>query len=162
MAASVEPRAPPLILHPLEVASLLYYSGAPDHLIAAGVLHDLIEKTDATTADCAHGSGHRITERVRGISDDDRIPGYAKRKAALRQQVAGAGDEALALRRRQALQAARAAPRDRCRFEGQGGAQSGPADGDEQSAARPRRETCFGLTAVPEPVGGQSGVRRPA
>jgi hypothetical protein len=31
------------------------------------------------------------------VSDDDRIAGYATRKAALRQQVAGAGDEALVL-----------------------------------------------------------------
>jgi hypothetical protein len=34
---------------------------------------------------------------VLAVSDDDRIDGYAKRKAALRRQVAGAGDEALAL-----------------------------------------------------------------
>jgi (p)ppGpp synthase/HD superfamily hydrolase len=87
----------PFILHPLEVASLLYYSGAPDHLIAAGVLHDLIEKTDATPADLRARFGPRITELVLAVSDDDRIAGYAKRKAALRQQVAGAGDEALTL-----------------------------------------------------------------
>ena len=31
------------------------------------------------------------------VSDDDQIAGYAKRKAGLRQQVAGAGDEALTL-----------------------------------------------------------------
>lgn len=31
------------------------------------------------------------------VSDDDRITGYAKRKAALRQQVAGGGEEALTL-----------------------------------------------------------------
>jgi (p)ppGpp synthase/HD superfamily hydrolase len=41
----------PFILHPLEVASLLYQTGAPDHLIAAAVMHDLIEKTDASAAD---------------------------------------------------------------------------------------------------------------
>jgi hypothetical protein len=85
------------ILHPLEVAALLYYSGAPDHLIAAGVLHDLIEKSDATPADLRERFGPRITDLVLAVSDNDRIAGYAKRKAALRQQVAGAGDEALTL-----------------------------------------------------------------
>jgi hypothetical protein len=35
----------PFILHLLEVAGLLYRSGAPDHVIATGVLHDIIEKT---------------------------------------------------------------------------------------------------------------------
>ena len=35
----------PFILHPVEVGSLLYHAGAPDHVIAAGILHDTIEKT---------------------------------------------------------------------------------------------------------------------
>jgi (p)ppGpp synthase/HD superfamily hydrolase len=87
----------PFIRHPLEVASLLYYSGAPDHLIAAGVLHDLIEKTDATEGDLRERFGLRVTGLVAAVSDDDRIAGYAERKAALRRQVAGAGEEALAL-----------------------------------------------------------------
>jgi (p)ppGpp synthase/HD superfamily hydrolase len=87
----------PFVLHPLEVASLLHYGGAPDHLIAAGALHDVLEKTDASAADLFERFGSRITDLVLAVSDDDRIAGYAKRKAALRQQVAGAGDEALAL-----------------------------------------------------------------
>jgi len=85
------------ILHPREVAALLYYADASDRLIAAGVMHDLVEKTDATAAGLRRRFGHRITELVLAVSDDDRISGYAKRKAALRRQVAGAGDEALTL-----------------------------------------------------------------
>ena len=87
----------PFILHPVEVASLLYCSGAPDHLIAAGAMHDLIGKSDATPADLRERFGSRITGLVLAVSDDDRIAGYARRKAALRQQVAGAGGEALTL-----------------------------------------------------------------
>jgi (p)ppGpp synthase/HD superfamily hydrolase len=87
----------PFVLHPREVAALLYYAGAPDHLIAAGVMHDLVEKTDATASDLRQRFGQRITELVLAVSDDERIAGYAKRKAALRQQVAGAGEEALML-----------------------------------------------------------------
>jgi (p)ppGpp synthase/HD superfamily hydrolase len=87
----------PFILHPLEVASLLYYAGALDHLVAAGVMHDLIEKTDASAADLLERFGPRITGLVLAVSDDDRIAGYAKRKAALRQHVAGAGGDALTL-----------------------------------------------------------------
>ena len=85
------------ILHPLEVATLLYYSGAPDHLIAAGVMHDLIEKTDASAADLRERFGPRIIGLVLAVSDDDQIAGYAKRKTALRQQVGRRGDEALTL-----------------------------------------------------------------
>jgi hypothetical protein len=87
----------PYLLHPVEVASLLYASGARDHLIAAGVLHDVLEKSDARESDLRKRFGARITSLVLAVSDDERIPGYARRKAALRRQVAGAGDEALAL-----------------------------------------------------------------
>jgi len=87
----------PFILHPLEVASLLYCAGAPDHVIAAGVLHDLLEKTTASEQDLRRECGAQITRLVLAVSDDDRITGFAKRKAALRRQVAGAGDEALML-----------------------------------------------------------------
>jgi (p)ppGpp synthase/HD superfamily hydrolase len=87
----------PFILHPLEVASLLYSIGAPDHLVAAGVLHDLVEKGDVTASDLRKRFGSRITGLVLAVSDDDRIAGYAKRKAALRRQVSGAGEEALTL-----------------------------------------------------------------
>ena len=85
------------VLHPLEVASLLYYAGAPDHLIAAGALHDVLEKADVDAKELRDRFGSRITELVLAVSDDDRIRGYGERKAALRAQVAGAGDEALTL-----------------------------------------------------------------
>jgi (p)ppGpp synthase/HD superfamily hydrolase len=85
----------PFIVHPLEVACLLYHVGAPDHVIAAGVLHDSIEKTDATAADLRPRFGLQVTTLVLAVSDDERIVGYAERKAALREQVTEAGHEAL-------------------------------------------------------------------
>jgi hypothetical protein len=87
----------PFILHPLEVASLVYSVGAGDQLIAAGAMHDLIEKTNATATDLRKRFGPRIAGLVLAVSDDDQITVYAHRKAALRQQVADAGDEALTL-----------------------------------------------------------------
>ena len=87
----------PFIAHPLEVASLLASAEAPDHLIAAGALHDVLEKAGVDAADLEARFGPQITRLVLAVSDDDRIPGYGTRKAALRRQVAGAGPEALAL-----------------------------------------------------------------
>jgi HD domain len=87
----------PFILHPLEVASLLQRTGAPDHLVAAGVMHDLLEKTAASVAELERRFGARITRLVIAVSDDERIAGYAERKTALRRQVAGAGEDALTL-----------------------------------------------------------------
>jgi (p)ppGpp synthase/HD superfamily hydrolase len=85
----------PFIEHPLEVAWLLYRAGAPDHVIAAGVLHDTIEKTGADIAELRQRFGPRVAGLVRALSEDPGIGPYAKRKAALRAQVAAAGTEAL-------------------------------------------------------------------
>ena len=87
----------PFIVHPLEVASLLYCAGAPDHLMAAGVLHDTIEKTHVVASDLRERFGSRVATLVLAVSEDERITGYEQRKAALREQVAGAGEEALIL-----------------------------------------------------------------
>jgi len=87
----------PFILHPLEVASVLYDVGAPDHLVAAGVLHDTIEKTAATASALHRRLGRRVASLVLAVTEDERIESYATRKAALRAQVATAGEEALML-----------------------------------------------------------------
>jgi (p)ppGpp synthase/HD superfamily hydrolase len=87
----------PFIAHPREVASLLHDAGAPDHLIAAGALHDVIEKTPALASDLRERFGSRIATLVLAVSEDEQIAGYAARKAALRDQVADAGEEALML-----------------------------------------------------------------
>ncbi len=85
----------PFIAHPTEVAALLYYVGAPDHVIAAGALHDTIEKSTTQARDLRTRFGPRITALVLAVTDDDHIAGYPQRKAAEREQAAAAGDEAL-------------------------------------------------------------------
>jgi (p)ppGpp synthase/HD superfamily hydrolase len=87
----------PFILHPLEVSSLLYDAGAPDHLIAAGALHDTLEKTDVTGANLRVRFGERVAGLVQAVSEDPRIKGYTHRKAELRERVATSGEEALTL-----------------------------------------------------------------
>jgi (p)ppGpp synthase/HD superfamily hydrolase len=87
----------PFIFHPLEVASLLSFAGAPDTVVAAGVLHDVIEDTGAAADDLRALVGNRVTELVLAVSEDDRIDDFTARKAALRAQVAMAGRDALML-----------------------------------------------------------------
>jgi (p)ppGpp synthase/HD superfamily hydrolase len=84
----------PFIEHPVEVAWLLYRAGAPDHVIAAGVLHDTIEKTGADVGELRKRFGVRTAELVVAVSEDRSITRYATRKAALRAQVTAAGTEA--------------------------------------------------------------------
>lgn len=85
----------PFITHPIEVALLLLDAGASDHVIAAGVLHDTIEKTGADSADLRRRFGARTAALVAAVTEDKQIRGYATRKAALRRQVEAAGREAM-------------------------------------------------------------------
>ncbi len=85
----------PFLLHPLEVACLLYDAGASDDVIVAGVLHDVIEKTDVDADDLRARFGVSVATLVLAVSEDQRITGYAERKAALCEQVARAGHDAL-------------------------------------------------------------------
>src|ERR1700744_4585317 len=85
----------PFVMHPIEVATLLADVGAPDHVVAAGALHDTIEKTDTVAGDLTERFGARITSLVVALSEDPAISGYSARKAALRDQVKAAGNEAL-------------------------------------------------------------------
>ncbi len=82
-------------MHPLEVGSLLLEVGASDDVIAGGVLHDTIEKTDADAAELRSRFGSHVARLVVAVTEDERILGYAARKAALRRQAAQGGDEAL-------------------------------------------------------------------
>ena len=87
----------PFILHPREVVALLRRAGAPEHLVAAGALHDVIEKTPAAASDLRRRFGPKVAALVLAVTEDEQIEGWADRKAALRRQVQAAGEEALML-----------------------------------------------------------------
>jgi (p)ppGpp synthase/HD superfamily hydrolase len=87
----------PYVLHPVEVATLLHNAGYPDHVVAAGVLHDVLEDTDAERAEIESGFGPEVAVLVTALTEDDSIGDSRERKAALRLQVAKAGDEAVAV-----------------------------------------------------------------
>jgi (p)ppGpp synthase/HD superfamily hydrolase len=82
----------PFVTHPVEVACLLHESGYPDEVVAAGVLHDVLEDTDAERSDLEARFGSRVAELVQAVTDDPSIEDEAERKAALRRQVAQAGE----------------------------------------------------------------------
>jgi (p)ppGpp synthase/HD superfamily hydrolase len=84
----------PFVLHPEEVARLLSEAGCPDHVIAAGVLHDVLEDTDVERAELEERFGPQVADLVASLTDDPSIEDKAERRAALRKQVAEAGPEA--------------------------------------------------------------------
>jgi (p)ppGpp synthase/HD superfamily hydrolase len=87
----------PFILHPLEVAMLLRGRGYDDEVVAAGALHDVVERTPATVDDLEARFGDRVAGLVAAVSDPPGIADYGARKAALREQVVRAGPDALAI-----------------------------------------------------------------
>jgi (p)ppGpp synthase/HD superfamily hydrolase len=87
----------PFILHPLEVAALLHNRGFDDEVVAAGLLHDAIEDTDATADDLRERFGDRVAALVTQLSDDPAVEDRAERKLRLRQQVAAASKDAQAI-----------------------------------------------------------------
>jgi (p)ppGpp synthase/HD superfamily hydrolase len=82
----------PFVTHPVEVACLLHEAGYQDEVVAAGVLHDVLEDTDAERSDLESRFGRRVAELVEAVTDDPTIEDDAERKAALRRQVADAGE----------------------------------------------------------------------
>jgi (p)ppGpp synthase/HD superfamily hydrolase len=87
----------PFILHPLEVAALLASRGFDDEIVAAGLLHDVVEDTDTGLDEVRLRFGDRIAETVAAVTEDPTIADYHARKAALRDQVAAAGPDAQAV-----------------------------------------------------------------
>jgi hypothetical protein len=87
----------PFILHPLEVAQLLRGRDHPDHVIAAGVLHDVIEDTDVTGDELRERFGADVAELVLSVSEPPGGGSYAERKARLRDAVGEASADAAAV-----------------------------------------------------------------
>jgi (p)ppGpp synthase/HD superfamily hydrolase len=87
----------PFVIHPVEVASLLSQHNYPDEIVAAGLLHDVLEKSEAEREELEARFGPHIAGLVAALTDDPTIADAGERRAALRQQVAEAGDEAAAV-----------------------------------------------------------------
>lgn len=87
----------PFLTHPVEVACLLHEAGYSDEVVAAGVLHDVLEDTEVERGELEERFGSEVAGLVAAVSDDPAIEDHAERKAALRAQVARAGDDAVAV-----------------------------------------------------------------
>jgi (p)ppGpp synthase/HD superfamily hydrolase len=87
----------PFILHPLEVAHLLRGRDYPDEVVAAAVLHDVIEDTGASRADLEERFGPHVAALVNAVTEPSAEGSYHDRKARLRDAVAGAPPDAVAI-----------------------------------------------------------------
>jgi (p)ppGpp synthase/HD superfamily hydrolase len=87
----------PYIEHPRMVAATLAARGYPDPVLAAALLHDVVEDSDTTVEDLRAEFGEEIADLVATLSDDESIESYRDRKDEHRGRVATVDGDALAI-----------------------------------------------------------------
>ena len=87
----------PFIDHPVAVAELLAEQRQRDEVLAAGLLHDVVEKSAIGIEEVRAGFGDAVGDLVAAMTEDEEIPVYEERKDEHRRRVAESGDAALAI-----------------------------------------------------------------
>jgi len=87
----------PYIDHPIAVAAQLLERGLSDEVLAAALLHDVVEDSELEIPDIREAGGSRVAELVAVLSDDESLDSYEERKREHRERVEAAGPEALAI-----------------------------------------------------------------
>lgn len=83
--------------HPVAVAALLDEHGHRDEVVAAALLHDVVEDSETTLDELRGRFGEEVAGLVGALTDDEGIESYEQRKTEHRERVAAADGEALAI-----------------------------------------------------------------
>src|SRR5687767_14191060 len=86
----------PFIEHLSEVARLLRDAGCADVIVAAGLLHSVLQDTDVSAAELTARFGAAVAQLVEAATNDC-VGSYAQRRSALREQIRTAGPDAALL-----------------------------------------------------------------
>jgi (p)ppGpp synthase/HD superfamily hydrolase len=87
----------PYIEHPIRVAALLDEHGYAEEVLAAALLHDVVEDSDTTLDELREKFGGEVVGLVGTMTDDESIDDYRQRKAEHRERLAAAPTEAMAI-----------------------------------------------------------------
>lgn len=87
----------PYVEHPITVAARLDEQGYRDEVLAAALLHDVIEDSDTTLEELDLLFGAEVAGLVGALTDDESIDAYRERKVEHRERVAAADGEAMAI-----------------------------------------------------------------
>jgi GTP diphosphokinase / guanosine-3',5'-bis(diphosphate) 3'-diphosphatase len=87
----------PYIDHPVAVAERLAELGRDDEVLAAALLHDVVEDSDLEVGDVRRACGERVAAIVEALTDDQALASYEERKREHRGRVEAAGADALAI-----------------------------------------------------------------
>jgi (p)ppGpp synthase/HD superfamily hydrolase len=87
----------PYFEHPVRVAALLDEHGYGEKVLAAALLHDVVEDSDTTLDELREHFDGEVAGLVGAMTDDESIDDYRQRKAEHRERVAAAPVESLAI-----------------------------------------------------------------
>lgn len=87
----------PFIDHPVAVAELLCKEGQGDAVIAAALLHDVVEKSATDLEAIQERFGETIAGLVGAMTEDESIPSYEDRKEEHRRRIADSDPAARAI-----------------------------------------------------------------
>lgn len=87
----------PFIEHPLTVAERLVEHRYRDEVLAAALLHDVVEKSETSIDEVREQFGETVGDLVAAMTEDESIPVYEERKEEHRQRAALADPAVLAI-----------------------------------------------------------------
>ena len=87
----------PYIEHPIRWRRCSTSTATRDEVLAAALLHDVIEDSDTTLDELREKFGEEVAGLVGAMTDDESIDDYRERKAEHRERVAAAPVESMAI-----------------------------------------------------------------
>jgi len=87
----------PYIDHPVAVAELLEGRGFGEEVLAAALLHDVVEDSEIEVPEVRERFGDEVARLVQALTEDETIESYEERKEEHRRRVSAAGRDALAI-----------------------------------------------------------------
>jgi (p)ppGpp synthase/HD superfamily hydrolase len=87
----------PYVEHPIAVATDVNAAGFDQEMVAAALLHDIVEDSDVSVEDVRERFGDRVADLVDAMTDTSEVKPYERRKALHRERVVAAGPDAAAI-----------------------------------------------------------------
>ena len=87
----------PYIHHPVMVGFILHSAGFDERVVAAGILHDVIEDTAYSFADLEDRFGRKVADLVNAVTEQDKSLPWEERKAKHLRELESASEEEKAI-----------------------------------------------------------------
>jgi (p)ppGpp synthase/HD superfamily hydrolase len=87
----------PYVEHPISVASDVREAGFDSGMVAAALLHDIVEDSDVTVDEVRERFGDQVAKLVDAMTDLSEVKPFERRMALHRERVVATGPEAAAI-----------------------------------------------------------------